>query len=854
MKSMARNADDSAATAAVAMNSTQHSHPYQLGAGLMLLALAVPLLWWVSHPSRLIALAPAQFVFWHTVVELLAVVVAMLIFITGYRAILSPRKGAVVWLGIAFLGVGLLDLLHTMSYVGMPDAMTPNSPQKSIVFWLAARLLAAIAMLVYASLPSVPEVGKVRKRLALVLMACIVGALGYAGLLHPDQLPAFFIAGRGLTSLKVGAEWLVIALNLTTLLIFWVRRQTLARECLMALVFAVALSTVSELFFTMFGVEDQDSANALGHAYKVAAYLYLFHATFNEALRRPLERIEMQHLREKVTLSAAPDGVLWVDQSGHILMANPAMEALTGYSPSHLVGQSVDIFLPPHLRERHAQSMRKYFFDPGARAMGNRDLELRRSDGRLLPVDISLGYWEDDGAPHAIAYIRDLTERKKFEESLRHHATHDELTGLPNRWLFRLQLNQALARAARSGLRVAVLLLDLDDFKTVNDSFGHATGDALLVQVGHRIRGILRDNDMLARMGGDEFGILLTDLADVDEAIRVAAKLLTTLQASYRLQNQDVYSGGSMGLAFYPDDAGNGDTLLRYADMAMYQAKQAGRGAYACYSSEMDRRVHENMRLHTRLKEALAQNILRLHYQPQVKMQSDALVGVEALLRWDDPLLGSVPPSQFIPIAEATGLIIPLSDWVLETACQQIATWSQAGTPVRVAINVSAQQLQQGHLPDKVKETLARTGAQARWLDLEITESVAMTQPKQALEQLNALVALGCSVSLDDFGTGYSSLAYLKTLPVSKIKIDQSFVRDISSNPSDAIIVRTIIGMAETLGLDVIAEGVETEAQRQLLEGYGCPAYQGYLHCRPLPREAFEARLKDRYHTIVDEN
>ncbi len=826
------------------MEHPQHSHPYQLGIGLALLALAVPLLGWVSQPSRLIALAPAQFVFWHTVVELLAVVVAMLIFITGYRAILSPRKGAVVWLGIAFMGVGLFDLLHTMSYVGMPNAVTPNSPQKSIIFWLAARLLAAVAMLVYASLPSVPDVSKTRKRLALSLMLCIVGALAYAGLLQPEQLPAFFIAGQGLTPLKIGLEWLVIVLNLITLGVFWVRRKMLARECLMALVFAVALSAVSELFLTMFGVLDQDSANALGHAYKVAAYLYLFHATFNEALRRPLERLEMQHLREKVTLSAAPDGVLWVDQSGRILMANPALEALTGHSPSQLVGQNVDIFLPPYLRERHAQSMRNYFLDPETRAMGNRDLKLLCKDGRMLPVDISLGHWEDEGAPHAIAYIRDLTERKKFEESLRHQATHDELTGLPNRWLFRLQLNQALARAARSELRVAVLLLDLDYFKTVNDSFGHATGDALLVQVGQRIRSILRDNDILARMGGDEFSILLTDLTDVDEAVSVAAKLLVALQASYRLQNQDLYSGGSMGLAFYPDDARDGDTLLRYADMAMYQAKQAGRGAYACYSREMDRRVHEDMQLHTRLKEALAQQTLRLHYQPQVDMKSGALVGAEALLRWNDSLLGSVSPSQFIPIAEATGLIIPLSDWVLETACQQIAAWSQSGIPVRVAVNVSAQQLHQGHLPGKVKAALARTGAHARWLDLEITESVAMTRPKQALEQLNALVALGCSVSLDDFGTGYSSLTYLKTLPVSKIKIDQSFVQDVTSDPSDAIIVQTIIGMADTLGLDVIAEGVETEAQKALLEHYGCPAYQGYLFCRPLPAQEFETLLR----------
>lgn len=814
-----------------------HKHPYQLALGLALLALAVPLLGWTAFPSHLLAIEPKQFVFWHGIVELFAVVVAMLVFVTGYRAILSPRKGAVVWLGVAFFGVGLLDILHMMSYAGMPDAITPNSPQKSIFFWLAARLLAAAAMLTYALLPIVPEVSKARKRLALALILSGVCALGYAGLVWPDRLPAFFIQGQGLTPLKIGLEWLVVALNLLALAVFGYRREALAGECLMALSFAVALSAVSELFFMMFGVVDKDSANALGHVYKVLAYLYLFHATFNEALRRPLERLRAQYLREKVTLSAAPDGVLWVDDTGLILMANPAMETLTGYSANELVGQNVDMFLPAHLRARHAQSMRGYFMAPHSRAMGSMDIKLLRRDGQWLPVDISLGYWEDQGARHAIAYIRDLTERKKFEESLRHQATHDELTSLPNRWLFRLQLSQALVRAGRTRLRVAVLFLDLDYFKTVNDSFGHAMGDALLVQAGARIRGVLRENDMLARLGGDEFAILLTDLADVDEAVTVATKLLASLQASYRLQDQDVYSGGSLGLAFYPDDAQDSDTLLRYADMAMYQAKQAGRGTYACYSQDMDRRVHEDMHLHTRLKEALVQGALKLHYQPQVDVKTGAIVGAEALLRWHDSELGDVSPSRSIPVAEATGLILPLSDWVLETACGQIAAWAQAGTPLRVAVNFSAQQFNQRNLPEKVRAALERTGAQAQWLDIEITESVAMTQPEQAREQINALVGLGCSVALDDFGTGYSSLAYLKTLPVSKLKIDKSFMDDIPFDANDVTISRAIIALAHSLGLTLVAEGVETEAQLAFLRQYGCEVYQGWLFAKAMAAE-----------------
>ncbi|MES2880080.1 MAG: EAL domain-containing protein [Pseudomonadota bacterium] len=808
----------------------QHTHPFQSAAGWILLVFALPLLWWVTNPAQQGAVAPQHFVFWHTTIEMFAIVVAMLVFVTGYRAILSARKGAVVLLGIAFVGVGLLDFLHTMSYVGMPDAMTTNSPQKSMFFWLAARLLAASALLVYALLPSVPDVTPLRKRLALALMLAVVGVIGLAGLFWPDRVPALFVPGQGLTPLKIGLEWLIIAVHLVTLGVLWHRREALVRECVMALNFAVALSAVSELFFTLLGVVDKDSANAIGHLYKVAAYLYLFHATFNEAFYRPLERMEVQHLREKLVLNVAPDGVLWVDGSGNILMANPAMEVLSGYPATELVGQNVSIFLPQHMRARHALSMQSYFVSPHARSMGLMDLKLMRRDGQMLPVDISLGYWEDEGKRHAIAYIRDLTERKKFEESLKHQSTHDELTGLPNRWLCRLQLNQALARARRSGLRVAVLLLNLDNFKTVNDSFGHVTGDALLVNAGIRIRNALREHDTLARLGGDEFAILLPDLTTIDEAVRVATKLLLSLQTSYRLQDQDVYSSGSLGLAFYPDDAQDSDNLLRYANMAMSQAKESGRSGYACYSAEMDRRVHEDMQLHTRLKEALVQNTLQLHYQPQVDVQSGEIVGAEALLRWHDPVLGHVSPARFIPVAEATGLILPLSEWVLETACAQIAAWAQAGTPLRVAINISAQQFRQRNLLEKVSAALARTGAKAQWLDIEITESVAMTQPEQAREQLTALVDLGCGVALDDFGTGYSSLAYLKALPVSKLKIDKSFMDGVPENASDAI-----IALAHSLGLSLVAEGVETDAQLAFLRQYGCEVYQGWLFAKAMP-------------------
>lgn len=831
----------------------RHSHPYQQAAGLVLLTLALPLLWWVSSPARQFVFAPVNFVFFHNLLELLAVVVAMLIFTTGYRAVLSAREGAVVLLGVVFLGVGLLDLLHALSYVGMPDVVSANSPHKSMFFWLAARLLAAAALLVYVGWQRAPEVSVRTKRLALVLMLSLVGALAAIGLVMPERVPALFVAGQGLSPLKTSLEWLVISLNLATLGVLWQRRAALAQECGMALGFAVALSAVSELFFTQLGVNDQDGANAVGHFYKGAAYLYLFHATFNEALRRPLAQLAGQHLREKVTLDAAPDGVLWVDQSGSVLMANPAMEALSGYAPGELVGQNVSIFLPEHLRAQHGQSILANFKEPHPRAMGSMDLNLLRRDGQLLPVDISLGHWSDEGSQHAIAYVRDLSERRKFEATLKHQATHDELTGLPNRWLFNLQLNQALARSGRAASRVAVLFLDLDDFKNVNDSYGHATGDALLVQVSARMRSVLRVNDFLARLGGDEFAVLLADVVDADEAVMVASKLLLSLQACYQLPGQAVYSGASLGMAFYPHDAQDSDTLLRYADMAMYRAKHAGRGGYALYSKEMDGRVREDMQLHTQLKQALAQGTLQLHYQPQVDVATGAVVGAEALLRWFDPVLGQVPPARMIPVAEATGLILPLSDWVLETACAQMAAWAKDGLPLRVAVNFSAAQFNQPNLAEKVHAALARSGAQAKWLVIEITESIAMKNPEQAREQLGALVALGCRVALDDFGTGYSSLAYLKALPIHKLKIDKSFMDGIPLDASDVAISKTIIAMAHSLGMTLVAEGVETESQLAFLRQHGCDAYQGWLFAKAMPALELTARLRSGASARADE-
>lgn len=827
----------------------KHSHAYPTVFGWVLLLLAIPAWWWWLQPLQSVVLEPGLFMLLHGTMEFFAVVLAALVFVTGYRAMLSERRAAVVLLGVAFLGVALLDLLHITSYYSTSSLTLVNTTQKSTFFWLCARLLAAVTLLVYALLPVASVVGKMRQRAAVGVVVGAVGALGLLGLVWPPGMPALFSAAHGFTALTVTLESCFITINLATLVVLWARHRMLTDDGLVGLGFAVSLLVVSECF-TVLGNGGTNITNIASHFYRVVAYLYLFQAAFSQAMIRPWQRLNRQHLREEQVLNAAPDGILLVSQTGQILLVNPAMEKLSGYAAKELLGKNVDIFLPPHLRQRHAASVRG-FFTPGARSMKGLELSLVRRDGETVPVSIALGLWVGEQENNAIAYIHDLRERKGFEASLRHRAAHDQLTGLPNRWLFNLQLNEALAQARRDDRYVAVLMLDLDDFKTVNDSFGHATGDTLLVQVASRLRATLRENDTLARFGGDEFAILIGDMQSTEEAIAFAEKLIAMMEETYLLHNQEVHASGSIGLAFYPADAQDSEDLIAFADMAMYQAKRSARAIYACYSPNLGQHARENMQIHVRLKEALDRGHLQLFYQPKIDIDGKTIVGAEALLRWHDLVLGAVSPARFIPVAESSGLILPISAWVLDTACQQIAAWQQNGTPLRVAVNFSAQQFRHGNLVDKVRQALRRSGAPAYLLEVEITESVAMERPEAARDQLGALVALGCKVALDDFGTGYSSLAYLKALPVSVLKIDRAFIKDLPHDQSDAKICRAIIALAHGLDMTLVAEGVETDNQLLFLRSHGCETCQGWLFAKAMSAADLTARLNQQCHSLL---
>ena len=437
---------------------------------------------------------------------------------------------------------------------------------------------------------------------------------------------------------------------------------------------------------------------------------------------------------------------------------------------------------------------------------------------------------------YGITNLRETQQRRTFELELERQANFDGLTGLPNRYLLDDRAAQCIVQAKRSGQRVAVLFLDLDNFKYINDSCGHAGGDALLRAVAARLQGAVRESDTVARLGGDEFVIVLSALAQLEDAGKVAQKVIAAFAEPFAAAGQEFHVTASVGVSVYPEDGGDSEQLLKHADAAMYRAKEQGGNGLQFYALEMEAQAEERVALQNALCRALERQEFELHYQPQVDLRSGQIRGVEALIRWRRPGIGLVAPDRFISLTEETGLIVPIGEWVLRTACAQAKAWHSAGhTDLQMAVNVSARQFRQQDIAGLVRCVLADTGLGAKYLELELTESVLMKDSEAAVQTLRQLKQLGVSLSLDDFGTGYSSLSYLKGFPIDYLKIDRSFVRELTTDADDAAICNAIIGLAHNLNIKVIAEGVETEAQMNFLRRQGCDEMQGYYFSRPLP-------------------
>ena len=488
----------------------------------------------------------------------------------------------------------------------------------------------------------------------------------------------------------------------------------------------------------------------------------------------------------------------------------------------------------------------------GSRERFEIEYRARRADGGLLwlhdVVHLTPG---GEGPGRLRGVMMDISARKEMEARLAHLANHDPLTGLPNRHLLADRLGQALISAARHGRAAGALFLDLDRFKVINDSLGHSAGDRLLKAVAERLQDGVREGDTVARLGGDEFVMILDDMAQPQDAALVAQKILESFVQPFHVEipeaggAQEFFFTTSIGISLYPSDGEDVDTLLKNADTAMYRAKERGGNSYQFFTPEMDLRARKRLSLESALRNALERREFVLHYQPQIDLATQRVIGVEALLRWNHPERGLVAPADFIPLLEETGLIVPVGEWVLREACTQATAWRAAGLPpLRVAGNLSARQLRHECFADTVAAALADTGMDPGDLELEITESAVMQQVEASIETLSRIHALGVRLSMDDFGTGYSSLSHLKLLPIDAVKIDRSFVHDIPGDEDDTAIVQAIIVLARTLRLDVIAEGVETKEQLAFLRAHGCDAMQGYLFSRPLPAEALRRLLE----------
>ena len=911
------------------------------------------------------------FLTWHMLLEVMAIVVAALIFAVGWNTYALHRQRNILLASCAFLGVAILDFSHMLSFPGMPDFVTPSDPEKGIHFWLAARYLAAFALLALAwrpwqSLPDTRAAPRQRRLWPLLGVLAMLLPVHWIALWHPHWIPATFIPGEGLTPFKQLAEAGVIVLHLLAIALLLPRLRQESQFDVPLLLGSLLVLTLSELPFIVYS-SVTDSYNLAGHIYKVIGYLMLYRAIFVETVAAPYRALKQARQHSQAILEAIPDRLFEMDIHGrHLAVHSPATRE-GRLSSAHLLGRTVHESLPPEAaqtcmdalqealeqghsngrqlvlqledgrehrfelsvaplrqpghalphfimlsrdvtaRTREQDTLRKlrqaveqspqtiiitdlqarieyanqaFTTSSGYSLEEARDLNPRLLNSGKTPASTYQDMWQHlsrgqawrgefvnrrkDGseyhelalispvldergvATHYLAIKEDITQRKLDQQRIEHLAHFDPLTGLPNRTLFRSRFEQALGLAERHQQPLALLFLDLDHFKHINDSLGHRTGDALLEQVSERLRGVLRDEDTLSRQGGDEFMLSLPG-ADADAAAHLAERLLGQLDQPFEIDGQSLRLSASVGIAMYPEDGQDFDRLAQHADTAMFRAKQDGRARHCFFTAELQAQSARILKLENALRRALENDELSLHYQPQVSIDGRRLVGAEALLRWNSAELGPISPAEFIPIAENSGLILPIGTWVLRSAAQQMQSWLQKGLPAdtTMAVNLSLAQFNDAGLCDLVAEVLEETGLPPACLELELTESVAMHKPAEVIEVVRRLRGLGVRLAIDDFGTGYSSLSYLRQFEAHKLKVDQSFVRRLGTDRHDQTLVQAILGMAHSLDMLAIAEGVETVEQQRELILLGCDEAQGYLFSRPLPATDFEAWVRD---------
>lgn len=600
-----------------------------------------------------------------------------------------------------------------------------------------------------------------------------------------------------------------------------------------------------------------ETSDELGHL--VRAFSFMRESRKNvehelNSLNASLESIVMARIGElrdseayiHTILNNVNEGIIVIGEAGLIVSFNAAAENIFGYNGQEIINQNFNqLISADHLEESGQYHKFTNEDTQGELHYGvTREVIGLRKDFSAFPLELKTTQIHIQNRLLFITTARDITERKDAEQRISYMASHDALTSLPNRALLQDRIQQTLVQNKRRNQKAAVLFIDLDKFKIINDTLGHDVGDGLLIEAAARLVSCVRSEDTVARQGGDEFIILLSKISNPEDAGIIAQKLLESLTQTFLIKGKSLHIGASIGIAVFPDDGDNMESLLKNSDIAMYHAKESGRGNYQYFSSEMNAQAAEKQSLSSDLRHAAERNELFLAYQPVVDMLSGEIVGMEVLLRWKHPEFGMISPIKFIPLAEESGIILPIGDWVLRTACKQLLDWQQQGYEVpRLAINLSAKQFRQKSLAENIAKIMRETGADPRFIGLEITESMLVQNIDEVVETLLKLSNMGLEISIDDFGTGYSSLSYLKRFPINKLKIDKSFIDDIATHPDDAAIVKAIIAMAHGLSMKVVSEGIETKAQLDFLRAHGCEQYQGYLFSKPLPASEIVEKL-----------
>jgi len=811
------------------------------------LALTYALLWFSGEKADL---GLSGYLPLHTTMEMASIVAAMLSFGIAWYAYAEDRAGNVVLIGTVLFGTALLDFAHVLSFQGMPVFVTASSPHKAITFWLAARYLAAFGLLIIALRDWQRPLAPKTRYWLLASVAAYVAAICRLQLFNPELVPEFFIAGQGLTPLKVFLEYILVAIDVSAALIFYHQARNGARFNAADLFAAAAIAALSELCFTLYA-SVSDLFNTAGHLYKIVCYGFIFRAVFVATVRQPFTALSVALDKERQlsaeqhtfvrTLNMLDEAVLEITLGGKVISANQGWWKLAGIAPDS------DCRVQDCLSEEDRSAFELHL---EKLASGDR----REFKGRFRVLsDHHAEQWiecrflaevGDDGHTVSVrGVLRDITKSYQQERHITHMALHDALTGLPNRVLLEDRLHIAIQLAARSHRHVAVCFLDLDHFKDVNDAYGHKTGDALLVMLSALLKKELRECDTLARWGGDEFVMLLPELACGDDARQVAQKLLQVMRQTFELEDLAVSATFSMGIALYPDDGGNLDELLAQADRAMFYAKSQGRNNCQLFSDMSHRGLgKKDLYIQVRLAQAIREERITVWFQPQVKVSAEGvrLTGAEALARWHDEELGWISPASFIPMAENLGLIGALGSSVRRQALGHFQVWRQTRPEFQLAINVSKRQLFATDFIDTLLADVAHYEIPPSALVLEVTESVALMDVEFAEERLRQLSAAGFPLSIDDFGTGYASLSQLHELPVSELKIDISFVRRINT-PEGLRMVQVIINLAQTLRLRTVAEGVEDQATATILHELGADLLQGYYFAHPCPADAFSA-------------